>query len=118
MYMDTGISTRMYILYVQSVLQMEIQWNLSITDTLGPEKQFFIWRFPLFRGYFTCVTIYLDPQKQSVIERFPLFRGYFTCVTIYLDPQKESVIERFPLLGEFVMRGSAVPTYTQKRQNC
>ena len=28
-----------------------IQWNLSITDTLGPEKQFVVQRFPLFRGY-------------------------------------------------------------------
>jgi hypothetical protein len=60
-----------------------IQWNLSITDTLGPEKQF-------------------------VVQRFPLFRGYFICIAIYLDPQKQSVIERFPLLGEFVIRGSTV----------
>ena len=60
-----------------------IQWNLSITDALGTEKQFDIQRFPLFRGYFTHITTYLDPQKQSVIERFPLF-------------------------GEFVIRGSSV----------
>ena len=64
-------------------MHSNLQWNLSITDTLGPEKRF-------------------------VIQRFPLFRGYFICTAIYLDPQKQSVIERFPLLGEFVMRGSTV----------
>ena len=58
-----------------------LEWNLSITDTLGPEKQF-------------------------VIQRFPLLRGYFICTAIYQVPQKQSVIERFPLLGEFVIRGS------------
>ena len=62
---------------------IRLQWNLSITDTLRPEKQF-------------------------VIQRFPLFRGYFICTAIYQDPQKQSVIERFPLLGEFVVRGSTV----------
>ena len=45
-----------------------IQWNLSIRDTLGPEKQFVIQTFPLFRGYFIHITICLDPQMQSVIE--------------------------------------------------
>ena len=60
-----------------------IQWNLSITDTLGTEKQF-------------------------VIQRFPLFRGCFIYMAIHSDPQKQSVIERFPLLGEFVIRGSSV----------
>ena len=40
-----------------------IQRNLSITDTLGPDEQFAIQRFPLFRGYFTCATIYLVPQN-------------------------------------------------------
>ena len=30
---------------------IRIQWNLSITDALGPEKQFVVQRFPLFRGY-------------------------------------------------------------------
>ena len=60
-----------------------IQWNVSITDTLEPEKQFVILRFPLIRGYFICIAIYQDPQKQSVIERFPL-------------------------LGELVKRGSTV----------
>ena len=49
-----------------------MQWNLSITDTLGPEKQFVTQRYPLLRGYFTCIAIYLVPQKQSVIERLPL----------------------------------------------
>ena len=63
-----------------------IQWDLSITDTLGTEKQF-------------------------VIQRFPLFRGYFIRPAIYLVPQKQSVIERFSLLGEFVKRGSAVLIY-------
>ena len=58
-------------------MYMYIQWNLSITDTLGTEK-------------------------QSVIQRFLLFRGYLTCTVIYLVPQKQSVIERFSLLGEFV----------------
>ena len=60
-----------------------MQWNLSITDTLGPEKQF-------------------------VIQKFPLFRRYLICTAIYLVPQKQSVIERFPLVGEFVKRGSVV----------
>ena len=73
------IRTHMHALYI-------IQWNLSITDALGTEKQFVIQRFPLFRGYFTHITTYLDPQGQSVIERFPLF-------------------------GEFVIRGSSVYTY-------
>ena len=59
-----------------------IQWNLSITDTLGTEK-------------------------QSVTQRFPVFRGYFICTVIYLVSQKQYVIERFSLLGEFVKRGSA-----------
>ena len=49
-----------------------MQWNLSITDTSGPEKQVVIQRFPLFRGYFICTAIFLVPQKQSVIERFLL----------------------------------------------
>ena len=60
-----------------------LQWNLSITDTLGTKKQFIIQRFPLFRGYLICTAISLVPQKQSVIERFSLF-------------------------GEFVKRGSTV----------
>jgi hypothetical protein len=43
-------------------------------DTLGPEKQFVVQRFPLVRGYsILCIAIYLDPQKQSVIEKFPLY---------------------------------------------
>ena len=67
-----------------------IQWDLSIMDTLGPEKQF-------------------------VVQRFPLFRGCFTCVTIYLVPQQQSVIERFPLLRELVVRGSPVHTITHNR---
>ena len=47
--------------------------NLSTTDTLGPENQFVMQRFPLFREvYFVCLAICLDPQKQSVIERFLL----------------------------------------------
>jgi hypothetical protein len=33
------------------------------SDTLGPEKQFIIQRFPLFKGRLTCIAIYLDPQK-------------------------------------------------------
>ena len=49
-----------------------IQWNLSITDTLGPEKQFAIQRFSQFRGCFTYRAIYLAPPKQFVIERFLL----------------------------------------------
>ena len=60
-----------------------IQWNLSITDTLGPEKQF-------------------------AVQRFPQFRGCFTYRAIYLVPPKQFVIERFLLLGEFVIRGSTV----------
>ena len=74
-----------------------LQWNLSTMDTLGPEK-------------------------QCVIQRFPLFRGYFTCMAIYLDAQKQFVVERFPLLGELVIRGSAVyesPTrWTSKHNGC
>ena len=61
-----------------NIESIAIQRNLSITDTLGPEKQF-------------------------VIERFPLLRGYFMCTAICLDPRKPSVIERFSLLGEFVI---------------
>ena len=30
---------------------VDIQWNLSITDTLETEKQLVAKRFPLFRGY-------------------------------------------------------------------
>ena len=56
-----------------------MQWNLSTTHSLGPEKQFAIQRFLLFRGYFTCIAICLDPQKQSVIERFPLL-GEFVII--------------------------------------
>ena len=37
------------------------QWNLSITDTLGPEEQFVVQRFPLLRSYFIYTIIYLDP---------------------------------------------------------
>ena len=65
----------------------EVQWNLSITKTLGPEKQF-------------------------VVQRFPLFRGYFVCTAIYLDTRKQFVIERFQLLGEFVIRSSTACMYT------
>ena len=50
----------------------------------------------------------LGPEKQFAIQRFPLFRGYFVCIAIYLVPQKQSVIERFLLLGEFVVRGLTV----------
>ena len=50
----------------------------------------------------------LVTEKLSVIQRFPLFKGYFTCITTYLDQQKQSVIERFSLLGEFVIRGHIV----------
>ena len=49
-----------------------LQWNFSITDTLGPEKQFVIQRFPLLSVYFIHIAIYLGPQKQSVMERFSL----------------------------------------------
>jgi hypothetical protein len=62
-----------------------IQWNLSITDTLGPEKQFVVQRFPLFRGYFICIAIYLDPQKQSVIKRFPLLGSCLRGSTVVLE---------------------------------
>jgi hypothetical protein len=54
----------------------------TVTDTLGPENQFAVQRFPLFRGYFMCIAIYLDPYEQSAT----------VCQT--------------PLLGEFVIRGS------------
>ena len=60
-----------------------IQWNLSITDTLRPEKQF-------------------------AMQRFSQFRGCFTYRAIYLVPPKQFVIERFLLLGKFVIRGSTV----------
>ena len=50
----------------------------------------------------------LGPEKQFVIQRFPLFRGYFICIAICLDPRKQSAIERFLLLGEFVTRGATV----------
>ena len=63
-----------------------VQWNFSMTGTLGTEKQF-------------------------VVQRFPLFRGYFTQTAIYLDQQKQSVMERFSLLGEFVIRDLTVCAY-------
>ena len=44
--------------------------NLSTMNTLRPEKQFVIQRFPLFRGYLIYLSMYLDPRKQFVIERF------------------------------------------------
>ena len=82
-YVCTFIHTILY-MYVHNIQgYICIQGNVSITDTLGPEK-------------------------QLVVQRFPLFRGYFIHIAIYLDPQKQSVIESFSLLGEFVMRGSTV----------
>ena len=63
--------------------RIHIQRNLSITDTLGTEKQFVIQRFPLFRGYFTRTAIYLDPQKQSAIERFSLLGELLIEVPLY-----------------------------------
>ena len=50
-----------------------IQWNLSITDTLGTKKQFVVQRFPLFRGYLICTAIYLVPQKQFVKRGFTVY---------------------------------------------
>jgi hypothetical protein len=47
---------------------LHLWWNLSITDTLGTEKQFAIQRLPLLRGYFTCMSIYLDPQAVCYTE--------------------------------------------------
>ena len=68
------------------ILCIHIQWNLSVTDTLGTE-------------YITvCCT-----------EVTTIFRYYFVCITIYLDPEN-SVIERFSLLGEFVIGGYAIYT--------
>ena len=45
-------------------------------DTLVPDKWFAIHRFPIFRGHFTCISVYRDPQKQSVIERFSQFGSH------------------------------------------
>ena len=60
-----------------------IQWNLSITDTLGAEK-------------------------QLVIQRFTLFGGYFTCTVICFGPAKAVCCREVSLFGEFVIRGSTV----------
>ena len=59
----------------------------------------------------------LRPEKQFVIRRFPLYRGYFICTAIYLNPQKQSVIERFPLLGEFVIRGQSLVLQLKLQQD-
>ena len=67
---------------VHMCVYIYVQWNLSITNTLGTEKQCAIKRFPLLR------------------------RGCFTSIGIRLDPPKQSVMERFSLLEEFVIRGS------------
>ena len=45
----------------------EVQRNLSITDTLGTEKQFVMKRFPIFRGYFICSTIYIWTHESSLL---------------------------------------------------
>ena len=63
---------------------MGIQWNLSIMDTLGTEKQFIVQRFPLFRGYLICTAIYLVPQKLSVIERFSLLGEFVIQRFLYI----------------------------------
>ena len=47
---------------LHSIANFDIQWNLSITDTLGTEKQFVIQRFPLFRGCFVYMVVHSDPQ--------------------------------------------------------
>ena len=89
MYILRRFDYTIYILHnsVATILAIHnIQWNLSIMDTLGPEKQF-------------------------VIKRFSQFRGCFTYRAIYLVPPKQFVIERFLLLGEFVIRGSTVSQY-------
>ena len=72
-----------------------IQWNLSITDTLGTKKEFIV-------------------HSEYIIQRFPLFRGYLICTAIYLVPPKQSVIERFSLLREFVKRGSTVYCFSKQ----
>ena len=38
-----------------------IQWDLSIADILGPEKQVVIQRFPLFKGYLTRICLQVHP---------------------------------------------------------
>ena len=48
-----------------------IQWNLYITDTLGPLKLSFIQRCPLFRG--KIIHNSMGQKKVSFIERCPLF---------------------------------------------
>ena len=49
------------IIIIIPAVNIGVQWNLSIMDTLRTEKQFVIQRFPLFRGYFIDIAIYLNP---------------------------------------------------------
>ena len=53
----------------------DIQWKLSITDTLGNEKQFVMESFPLL----ICIAAMCPvPQKQSAaLERFAINRDIY-----------------------------------------
>ena len=52
-----------------------IQWDLSITDTLGTEKQFAIQRFPLFRGYFYTHNKLFGPAETVCYREVSTTRG-------------------------------------------
>ena len=67
-----------------------IQRNLSITDTLGTEKQFVKQGFPLFVGYFTVyiqLCIYLDHKisfRFSLLEEFFVSSSTVSILTIHI----------------------------------
>ena len=70
-------------IHEQCVCTVCVQWYLSITNTLGTEKQFAIWRFPLFRGYFIHTVIHITSKAVCFREVFTI-RGVcykrFCCI--------------------------------------
>ena len=53
-----------------------MQFNLSVTDTLGATEQFIIQRFRLFGGLFVWSLVNSGPRELSVVWRFLLFKEF------------------------------------------
>ena len=56
-------------------VDLDLQWNPSNPDTIGPEESVLIREVSLFQGLKSTHTWYLGKKKVSCLERCPYFRG-------------------------------------------
>ncbi len=69
---------------------IQLQWNPSITDTIGTSKCVLLIEVSFVEGSFNIIKYQNGTSKVSLVVRCPLFRGAlykgFHCITIVTIP--------------------------------